>query len=262
MTELFRFRAGNGPLLVSIPHAGTFVPEALARRFAAPARGLPDTDWHVDRLYDFLPAIGASAIAATHSRYVIDLNRPPDDSALYPGRDATELVPTTTFDRAPLYREGETPTAAEIAERRETYWQPYHAKIAETLDGLKARFGIALLFDAHSIRSVVPRFFSGRLAELNLGTAGGQSAAPALAARLFAILARDAAYSAEFDGRFKGGYITRRYGRPRAGVHAVQLELAQIAYMDEAPPYAFDETKAVRLRPLLRNLLEALRDFR
>lgn len=262
MTALFTFRGGDSPLLVSIPHAGTFVPEAMAHRMTAEAAALPDTDWHVDRLYDFLEAIGASAIVATHSRYVADLNRPPDDVNLYPGQDTTELVPMTTFDRAAVYRTGQAPDAAEIAERRELYWRPYHERIAEALAELKARHGAAILFDAHSIRSVVPRFFDGRLPDLNLGTAAGKSAAPALARRLSDLLADAPGYTRELDGRFKGGYITRHYGRPHEGVNAVQLEISQATYMDEAPPYRFDEAKARRLRLLLRRLLETLRDWR
>ena len=259
--EPFRFRAGTTPLLVSMPHRGTWLPEALARRMTPAALALPDTDWHLERLYDFLDEIGASVLEATHSRYVIDLNRPPDDASLYPGRSTTGLVPIDTFAGEPVYRPGETPQESETAERIERCWKPYHDRLAQALAELHARHGVALLWDAHSIRSVVPRFFEGRLPDLNLGTADGRSCDPALAARLAAVAGAAAGYSSVLDGRFKVGYITRRYGRPQEGVHAVQLELALCAYMDDDPPFAFREPLAARLRPHLRAMLEAMLGF-
>jgi N-formylglutamate deformylase len=259
----FRFTPGRSPLVVSMPHVGLHVPGALAGRLTAEARPLPDTDWHVDRLYGFLDALDATVIAATHSRYVIDLNRAPDSRALYPGADNTELCPTTTFDRAPIYRAGQEPDADEVAERRERYWQPYHERLGAALDDVRRAHGLAVLWDAHSIRSQVPRFFEGRLPDLNLGTAGGTSAAGDLTQRVVAVAAAagDAGYSHVLDGRFKGGHITRTYGRSAAGVHAIQLELSQITYMDEDPPYAFREDLAGRIRPVLRRCLEAVCDW-
>lgn len=256
--EPFRFRAGTTPLLVSIPHRGTWLPQELARRMTPAACLLPDTDWHLEHLYDFLDEIGASVLEATHSRYVVDLNRPPDDADLYPGRSTTGLVPIDTFSGEAVYRSGEAPGEGEIAERVERYWKPYHDRLAQVLAGLRARHGVALLWDAHSIRSVVPRLFEGRLPDLNLGTADGRSCDPALAARLAAIAGAAPGYSSVLDGRFKGGYITRRYGRPHEGVHAVQLELALRAYMDDDPPFAFREPLAAKLRPHLRAMLEAM----
>ena len=255
----YRFIPGESPLLVSMPHVGTHVPEEIAARMTEPALSLPDTDWHVDRLYDFLGDLGASVIAATHSRYVIDLNRDPAGKPLYPGASETELCPTTMFDSGAIYLEGGAPDAAEVARRRETVWQPYHDRVSETLAALKARHGLALLWDAHSIRSQVPRFFEGRLPDLNLGSAGGTTAAPELIARLADTAASAAAegYSHAVDGRFKGGYITRAYGNPGAGIHALQLELSQITYMDENPPYGFRDDLAAQVRPVLRRLLEA-----
>jgi N-formylglutamate deformylase len=258
--EPYRFTAGTAPLLVSMPHVGTHVPTEIAARLSPAARALPDTDWHVDRLYDFLDQLGASVIAANHSRYVIDLNRAPDDRPLYPGASNTELCPTTGFDRQPVYLAGQGPEAAEVAARRAGTWQPYHDRLEAELRSLGARHGTVLLWDAHSIRSRVPRFFEGRLPDLNLGTGGGATAAPELLERLTATAAASA-YSWVANGRFKGGYITRNYGRPEAGVHAVQLELSQITYMDEAPPYGFREDLAGGLRPLLHGLLEAALDW-
>jgi len=251
--ELYEFRAGNGPLLVSMPHTGTFVPEWLAPRLSAAARPLPDTDWHLERLYDFLDSIGASVLVATHSRYVVDLNRPPDNANLYPGKDTTGVVPLDTFHREPLYLPGFPPSDDEVAKRIDAYWRPYHAKLQETLTRLKAKHGYALLWDAHSIFSEVPRFFEGRLPDFNLGTADGKSCAPGIGE---ALLKSVEGYQAVLNGRFKGGYITRRYGGPADGVHAVQLELSEITYMRESAPYSFREDRAKVVRPQLRTLLE------
>ena len=258
--EPYRFAPGGGPLLVSMPHVGTHLPEELARTMTGPARSLPDTDWHVDRLYDFLGDLGAGVLAATHSRYVIDLNRAPDGRPLYAGASNTELCPTTTFDEQPLYLPGKAPDEAEIAARRIHSWQPYHDRLRAELDVIRAREGIALLWDAHSIRSRVPRFFAGRLPDLNFGTGGGATADPDLVAVLErAASGRD--FTLAVNGRFKGGYITRAYGEPGAGIHAVQLELSQINYMDETPPYVFREDLAAGIRPLLRGLLETALDW-
>jgi len=257
----FTLTRRKSPLLVSMPHCGTHLPPAMKSRLTPAALSLPDTDWHIPELYDFLEGIEASVLTATHSRYYIDLNRDPDSKSLYPGADNTELCPTTTFAQEPVYRSGQAPNAPEIQERREAVWRPYHAALAEELAGLRARHGYALLWDAHSIKSEVPRFFEGRLPDLNLGTGGGTSAHPELLDLLGAV-ARDAEESLGFthavNGRFKGGYITRYHGRPRMGVHAVQLELSQITYMDEAPPYGFREDLAEKIRPVLAGLLQAM----
>jgi N-formylglutamate deformylase len=257
----FRWHAGHAPLLVSMPHVGTVVAPEIAARLSPAARPLPDTDWHVDRLYDFLGALGASTLVATQSRYVIDLNRAPDGAPLYPGADNTELCPTTTFDGAPLYRDGGAPDAAEIAARRAAIWQPYHARLRAALAALTARHGRVVLWDAHSIRSRVPRFFAGRLPDLNFGSGGGTAADPDLLRRLSAVAAASPGYTHVVDGRFKGGYITRACGAPAAGVHAVQLELSQITYMDEDAPYGFREDLATGIRPLLRDLLSTALDW-
>lgn len=259
-TDVYTFRKGDLPLLVSMPHVGTHVPPEIAARFTPAARPLPDTDWHVDRLYDFLDDLDATVIAATHSRYVVDLNRPPDNRPLYPGASNTGLCPVSTFDDEPIYAEGE-PDAAEIDERRKTYWRPYHERLSAALEALRTRHGVVVLWDAHSIRSRVPRFFDGRLPDLNIGTADGASAAPALTERIAAAAAEISDYSSIVNGRFKGGYITRAYGAPKTGAHAVQLELSQITYMDEDPPYGFRDDLAARVRPVLRRLLTAACDW-
>jgi N-formylglutamate deformylase len=235
-----------------MPHTGTHIPDEIKERLTAAALALPDTDWHLEKLYDFLEDIGASVLVATHSRYVVDLNRPPDNANLYPGQDTTGVVPVDTFHKEPLYA-GPVPSAEEAALRIEAYWKPYHAKLHATLQDLKGRHGYALLWDAHSIFSEVPRFFKGKLPDFNLGTADGASCAAGIGG---ALLKHVEEYSAVLNGRFKGGYITRRYGGPARGVHAVQLELSEATYMEEMAPYRFREDLARRLRPQLRTLLE------
>lgn len=254
MRAPYRFVAGRTPLLVSMPHTGTHIPDEITKRLTAAALALPDTDWHLEKLYDFLGDIGASVLVATHSRYVVDLNRPPDNANLYPGQDTTGVVPVDTFHKEPLYA-GPVPSAEEAALRIEAYWKPYHAKLHEALQELKRRHGYALLWDAHSIISEVPRFFPGRLPDFNLGTADGRSCGAGIGE---ALLKQVEDYSAVLNGRFKGGYIVRRYGDPASGIHAVQLELSEATYMEERAPYRFREDLARRLRPQLRMLLELL----
>jgi len=249
----FKFRAGRTPLLVSMPHTGTHVPRSLRVRMTEEAGLLPDTDWHLERLYDFLDELDASVLVATHSRYVVDLNRPPDNANLYPGQDTTPLVPLDTFHKKPLYRRGQEPEAGEIAERVQAHWKPYHSRLLLELEKLEKQHGYALLWDAHSIFSEVPRFFSGKLTDLNLGTADGSSCGSGIGEGL---MQKVSGYGAVLNGRFKGGYITRTYGNPAKGVHAVQLELSEATYMDEFPPFEFREKLAERLRPQLRALIE------
>ncbi|MBL8672844.1 MAG: N-formylglutamate deformylase [Alphaproteobacteria bacterium] len=258
--KLFDFSEGRRPIVVSLPHCGEHVPETIATRLASGAAGIPDTDWHLRRLYDFAAGMGAHVLAATHSRYVIDLNRPSDGSVLYAGKSNTELCPLTTFDGAPVYREGQQPDASEVAARVDRYWLPYHRRLEETLGALVAEHGVAVLIDGHSIRSRVPRFFDGQLPDFNLGTADGASADMALAeAMLKACTAPP--FTQVLNGRFKGGAITRTYGRPGMGVHAVQIEQAQATYMDEAPPFAYRPDLAERAKPLLQAAVQAALDW-
>jgi N-formylglutamate deformylase len=251
--ELFRFRRGRTPLLVSMPHTGTRVPEWLEPRLTRAAKALPDTDWHLEPLYNFLDELDASVLVATHSRYVVDLNRPPDNANLYPGQDTTGVVPVDTFHKEPLYIRSFEPSAAEVSERITSYWKPYHARLVETLASLKSEHGYALLWDAHSILSVVPRFFAGKLPDFNLGTADGKSCGPGIGEELAKI---PQGYSVVLNGRFKGGYITRTYGDPSSNIHAVQLELSEAVYMEEQPPFRFREARAAKVRPQLRQLLK------
>jgi N-formylglutamate amidohydrolase len=251
MIDTCSFTAGTTPLLISIPHDGRLLPCEIAGSMTAEGRAVPDTDWHVRRLYDFATELGASLLCAEYSRYVVDLNRPADDAALYEGRFGTGLCPTRTFAGEDLYEDG---TAIDVAARVREFWQPYHEKIATTLAQLREQHGYALLWDAHSIPSRVPALFEGELPELNLGTWDGRSCDQAISA-LVEAAAVASPYSSVVNGRFKGGYITRHYGRPQEHVHAIQLELSQRAYMDEAS-LDYDSAKAMRLRDTLRRLLE------
>ena len=257
--ELWELHRGDSPLIIDVPHAGTALPEDIRDRMTAVGLAVPDTDWHVDKLYAFAQQAGITLMVATHSRYVVDLNRPPDNENLYPGQDTTALVPIDTSEKQPIYA-GPVPNAAEIDARRATYWQPYHDHLRTTLEAIRAKHGYALLWEAHSIKSVLPRYFPGRLTDLNLGTGGGKSAGAGLGEALLAVGLRSP-YSAVLDGRFKGGYITRHFGQPAARIHAVQLELSWATYMDEMRPYAFREDLAMRLRPVLREMLEAVLDW-
>ncbi|MDR6493835.1 N-formylglutamate deformylase [Paraburkholderia terricola] len=252
---VFSLHQGSLPLLISIPHLGTQIPADIAATMTPVAQRTDDCDWHLDRLYAFAKRMGASILAPTYARYVIDLNRPPDGANLYPGQDTTGLLPVDTFDKAPLYLEGHLPSEAEVARRRDAYWKPYHDALKNELAALKARHGKVLLWEAHSIRSHVPRFFEGRLPDFNFGTSNGANAVAGLAEELAAVVERHGEYSAVANGRFKGGYITRQYGQPSQDVHAVQLELSQITYMEERFPYAYDETLAASVEPLLEALV-------
>lgn len=259
MDEVREFSRGRVPLLISIPHAGTCLTPEVEAALVPAARSLPDTDWHLPRLYDFAAGLGASLLVARYSRYVVDLNRPPDDAPLY-STPTTGLFPATFLDGQPLFQPGREPGPALRAEYLQRVWRPYHQTLAAELARLKAEFGYALLFEAHSIRAVVPWLFEGRLPDLNLGTNSGASCDPRLAERLMAVCAEAEAegYSRVLDGRFKGGYITRHYGRPEEGIHAVQLELVQCRYMEEQEPFRYREDLARPTRGVLRALLEAM----
>lgn len=256
MPQLFELQRGTGPILVNVPHAGTHVPAAIADGLTAPARDLPDTDWYVDELYGFAPALEAGLMVATHSRYVVDLNRPPDDSALYTTR-GTGLVPDRSFAGEPLYQPGRQPDAAEVRRRVEQYWTPYHAALGAELERLRHSHGYAILLDGHSIVSRAPLLFEGRLPDLNLGSNSGQSAHGELIRGAMRALASATGWSLVLDGRFRGGHITRYYGRPAEGLHALQLELAQCIYMREAPPRRIREDMQ-RLAELLQRLVSEL----
>ncbi len=257
MAESYSFKSGKLPLLVSMPHAGTALPDSMKSRMTEQALSLPDTDWYIPRLYEFVESIGASVIEAAFSRYVVDLNRPAGDQQLYPGQAGTGLCPKETFHGEAVYLPDEEPDAREIENRIQKYWQPYHDRISSELNRLKNEYGYALIYDAHSIRSEIPRLFANRLTDLNIGTANGASCHPALSAAIDRHLRQQGDYSYVIDGRFVGGYITRHYGRPECQIHAIQMEISQRNYMDENNcQYLTD--KAGRLQPLLAECIRSL----
>ncbi|MBB1160368.1 N-formylglutamate deformylase [Aquariibacter albus] len=253
-----QLQRGEAPLLISIPHLGTELPEAWTAGFSPEARRLIDTDWHLDRLYDFAAGLGITVLGARISRYVIDLNRPASGESLYPGQTTTGLCPTETFEGVPLYRPGAEPDDAERARRIQACWQPYHAALQDELARLRARHPQVLLWEAHSIASQRPRLFPGRLPDLNFGTNDGKSCAPALLDAVLAALPSPGpgTPSHVVNGRFKGGYITRHYGQPSSGVHAIQLEMSQALYVEEVPPFRFHDG-ARATQALLKGLLGA-----
>lgn len=253
--ETCTLERGSAPLLISLPHDGSHIPAAIAARLRPAARRAPDTDWHVGKLYAPLAReLGASVLRPLASRYVVDLNRPADGQALYPGRRETGLVPTVGFDGEPLYLDGQEPDAEEIRQRVADWWQPYHHTLAQELERLRALHGRVVLWEGHSIRSHVPMLFEGRLPDFNVGTADGASCSADLQWRLTNVLEAQREYDFVVNGRFKGGYITRHYGRPEQGVQAVQLELSQCRYMDEES-FAWDDAKAATVQDTLCQLL-------
>lgn len=258
---LYRLRAGSSRLIVSMPHVGTALPDWLVAQLTPAALQLADTDWHLPLLYDFLDSLDATVIVATHSRFVIDLNRPPDGANLYPGQDTTGLVPLDTFRSEAAYLPGQAPDAAQVERRRLAYWVPYHEELARQIRRVRALNGHAVLWDAHSIASELPRFFEGRLPDLNFGTANGSSCAASLIEAVLAPVRAQSRCTWVLNGRYTGGYITRHHGRPADGCHAIQLEMSQVIYMDETVPFALRPERCARLRPLLQSCLSAARDW-
>lgn len=255
MSDIYSYHEGTTPLLVSVPHDGWQIPGDIVQHMSNAGRSIADTDWHVTRLYEFVKARGASMLSANYSRYVIDLNRPADDAPLYDGQLATGLCPLQTFSGEDLYRDD---APFDQGQRVTRYWRPYHDKIAASLARLRQNHGYALLWDAHSIASRVPRLFDGELPVLNLGTWDDNSCDAAIAAALVRE-AEASPYAAVLNGRFKGGHTTRHYGDPSLNVHAVQMELAQRAYMNEVT-LEYDQTKAAELRVTLERLLDTFLD--
>ena len=254
---LFQLTRGSSRLVVNVPHAGTYLPAIIARRLTPIGQAMIDTDWHVDRLVDFAIELDVTLMVATHSRTVIDLNRSPDGALLYPGKVETGLCPLESFAGDALYTD-RPPAREEIEQRTAQYWRPYHDVLEAELARVKALHGRVHLLDMHSIPTFVPRLFDGRLPDLNIGTNTGAAADPALVARVLNAVGAHESLTHVLDGRFKGGAITRGYGRPAAGVHAIQIEIAQSAYMDEADPHAYDAVRAAPMVRALRDVITAL----
>ncbi len=259
--DLFDLKRGESAVILSIPHAGTRLPEDIRLRLTDEACTLPDTDWHVDRLYGFASGLGATVIKANYSRYLIDLNRPASNESLYPGQATTGLCPQIQFDGSPLYRENAILSQEEISSRIRTYWRPYHLALVAELKRVHEKHGFAVLYDCHSIASRVPRLFEGTLPVFNLGTVNGSSCAPELEQQSEDILA-GSGMSWVVNGRFIGGHITRTYGQPATGLHALQMELGCDAYLSDDGSYAWDDDKAAHVIPVLSRVVCGLLEWR
>lgn len=250
---------GTGPIVLGLPHTGTYVPDDVYAALNTRGRALADTDWHIDRLYDGLLE-GVTTVRATFHRYVIDANRDPGGESLYPGQNTTTLVPLTDFDGLNIW--DTYPQAVDISARREKFHAPYHAALTDELHRIRNLHGCAVLYDCHSIRSGIPFLFDGTLPDFNIGTNLGATCDPKIASATTAICAAADRYSSVENGRFKGGWTTRHYGEPAQNIHAIQMELAQSTYLsEEAPPWTYDPVKAARLRPHLAQILSTLADL-
>lgn len=255
---VFSLHQGATPLIISMPHIGLDIPDDISLAMTPQALERKDTDWHIDKLYHFAHALGATIIMPKISRYVIDFNRGIDGVNLYPGANSTELCPTSTFDLSPIYLNGKPPSTKETTRRINEYWLPYHNAIKQVLALTKAEFGYAIILDAHSILSEVPRFFEGKLPDFNWGTVNGLSCSPLMLDVLKNL--NYGSYSVVSNERFKGGYITREYGDPKNNIHAIQLELSQHTYMNEHE-FTFNEKLAAQVIPLLKNIVTELIHF-
>ena len=256
--EAYTLQRGPTPLLISFPHVGTEIPTGQQHRYTARALESEDTDWFLDRLYGFAADLGATLIVPRFSRYVVDLNRSSDNVPMYPGQNNTELCPTRHFSGDLLYRDGLAPDALEIARRVKHYWQPYHNALRDELAQIRQAHGHAVLFDAHSIKSELPWLFDGQLPHMSIGTVNGESCAPVLRAAATRVFATQSTFSHVLDGRFTGGHITRHFGKPGDGIHAIQLEMCWRSYMNELRPYHWEATRAAGVTPLLRRFVETL----
>ncbi len=259
--SVFEVKQGSSPVILGFPHTGTDVPSAIWDRLNDTGRLLADTDWHIHRLYDgLLPDV--TTVRATFHRYVIDANRDPEGSSLYPGQNTTGLIPDTDFDGLSIWKDNQKPTEADIAARLAEFHAPYHAAFLAEVERVKAIHGMAIIYDCHSIRSHIPFLFEGKLPDFNVGTDMGKTCDPAIEAATFDVASKAKGYTSILNGRFKGGWTTRHYGRPGTGVHAIQMELAQSTHLTtEAAPFAYDEAKAEKLRLHLKDILARIEAF-
>jgi N-formylglutamate deformylase len=255
--RVFEVQEGDGPVILAQPHGGTHVPEDIFARLNEGGQGLDDTDWHINRLYDGLLA-GATVVRANFHRYVIDANRDPDGASLYPGQNTTGLCPTTDFDGVPIWRQGQAPSKDEIAARRETFHAPFHGALKEQIERVVARHGVALVYDCHSIRSNIAFLFEGELPVFNIGTDNGATCDRQFEADIHRICLEAHQYNTVLNGRFRGGWTVRHYASPQGGVHCVQMELAQRAYMGEVAPWVYGPARAEALRAVLGQILAQL----
>ncbi|WP_170417409.1 N-formylglutamate deformylase [Ruegeria atlantica] len=258
--QVFSVQRGDGPIVLGQPHGGTYVPDEVMTRLNDNGRALADADWHINRLYEGL-LDGATVVQSHVHRYVIDANRDPEGASLYPGQNTTTLVPLTDFDGQPIWQQGQDPSEDEVEDRRRAYHTPYHAALRNELNRVRDRHGVAILFDCHSIRSNIPFLFEGELPVFSTGTNSGQSCDLAIEQIVHECATNADGFTAVLNGRFRGGWTTRHYGRPAESTHAIQMEIAQRAYMDETPPWVWCEDRAAKLRPHLETMLTRLNDL-
>ncbi len=259
--SVFEVKQGSSPVILGFPHTGTDVPADIWDRLNDNGRILADTDWHIHHLYDGL-LDDATTVRALFHRYVIDANRDPLGVSLYPGQNTTGLVPATDFDGVAIWKDDQQPSEADIAARLAGFHAPYHAALAAEIERVKAIHGIAVLYDCHSIRSHIPYLFKGTLPDFNVGTDMGKTCDPAIEAATTDVVFKADGYTGILNGRFKGGWTTRHYGQPENNVHAIQMELAQSTHLaTQAPPFAYDEAKADRLRIHLKDILTRIETF-
>jgi N-formylglutamate deformylase len=252
-----KVESGDSPLVLAQPHGGTWIPPGILNRLNSQGRAIADTDWHINRLYDDL-VDDVTVVSTTIHRYTIDANRAPSGQSLYPGQNTTGLCPTTTFDGTPIYKTDQEPSEDEIQQRQRQYHQPYHDALNEQLNRVHQRHGHVVLYDCHSIRSLVPYLFEGKLPDFNIGTNSGHSCNPEFESSVLTACARANDFTHVLNGRFKGGWTTRHYGNPQTGYHAIQMELAQCNYMLEEAPWSYEIEKADTLRANLRNILQGI----
>ena len=256
--EMVELNRGSSPVILGFPHTGTHVPDDIRAKLNETGRKLTDTDWHIHELYQgLLP--DATTVRATFHRYCLDANRDPSGTSLYPGQNTTGLIPLTDFDNRPLWIEGKEPDETETVERVLRFHRPYHAALAAEIERVKAKHGVAVLYDCHSIRSVCPFLFEGKLPDFNIGTDNGKTCDPLMEQEVSAICAAAEGYTSVTNGRFRGGWTTRHYGQPKDGVHAIQMELTQATHLkSETLPFDYDVEKAARLRKVLQQILERI----
>lgn len=258
--QVFEVKQGTSPVIIALPHTGTHVPDDIKVQLNDNGLILADTDWHIHKLYDGLLE-NATTVRATFHRYCIDANRDPEGISLYPGQNTTTLIPTTDFDGLAIWKDGEEPTEEDIQDRLSRFHKPYHDALSAEIERVKAIHGVAIIYDCHSIRSHIPFLFESTLPDFNIGTDMGKTCAPDIEAIAVDVTCNACGYTSILNGRFKGGWTTRHYGKPETGVHAIQMELAQATHLaSEAPPFAYDEDKAARMRIHLKNLLLRLED--
>ena len=249
-------KQGTGPIVLAMPHSGTYLPTEIYDKLNDNGKELADTDWHLMELYDGLQP-NAAIVKANFHRYVIDANRCPDGVSLYPGANTTTLCPLIDFVNKPIWQEGLVPTESDIEPRIKLFHTPYHKALHEALQTARSNHGYAIIYDCHSIRSNIPFLFDGALPNLNIGTNDSKSCDSKIE-QIAENICKKSSFSTVTNGRFKGGWTTRHYGKPETDIHAIQMEITQSSYMQEHAPWEYSNEKANILRQTLANILSEI----